>query len=387
MNHGARQHALLSASGAYRWMSCTPSARLEDQEPESRSSYASEGTLAHEFAEVELRFRTGEYTKRKYNAARKKLIDSEDGQKYYSSGMDGYVNEYADYVMSKLRPGAELIIEHKMEIPYVPDGFGTNDAIIVGDGELEVIDLKYGQGIPVSAVDNPQLKLYAMGALHEFSLMYDIETVRTTVVQPRLDSISSWSLPVNELNLWAVNEVRVKASLAHHGEGEFVSGDHCKFCKIKHKCRKLHDDAMESAKHDFASPETLTDDEILDVYEQIGLFRDWLNAVENYVFEEAKNGKKWEGYKIVEGRSNRKWADEEKVFEALRAAGYKVKDIQQVKLQTITNITKLLGKDKFESVLGELVYKPEGAPTLVPESDKREEFHSAINDFKDFSNE
>lgn len=375
MEHAGRKHALLSASGASRWLHCTPSARLEEKFAQSASSvYAEEGTLAHEFGDINLRFYLGHIDQKTFNAEVKKLR----ANKLYTSEMEGEVEKYTSYVKeafaeAKSRtPDAVLLIEERLDFSHlVENGFGTGDACIIADGVLEVIDLKYGQGIKVDATANPQLLLYGIGALRVFDLAYQIDKVKLTIVQPRLDSISSWEDFSEEIITWGEEVVKPKAAKAYSGEGEKEAGEWCKWCKVKAMCATLAKRNTDLAKLDFEEPHLLTDKQILGVYSQIPMLVDWAKAVETHMLKEALNGKKWEGLKVVEGKSNRKWADEEKVERELLREGFVKVDFTTTKLKGLTDIEKLVGKKEFPKLLGPHIIKPIGKPTLAPESDKR----------------
>lgn len=389
VKHSERAHALLSASGASRWINCTPSPRLEEELNivDAGSDFAKEGTLAHEFGDLGLQLLSGQTPKK---VIEKEMVRQRKN-KLYTDEMEPQVEKYTDYVMEQLTAAQQvddlaiLSIEEKLDLTHlIEDGFGTGDAIVIADGTLEVIDLKYGKGIQVEADDNDQLKLYGLGALDNYDMMYDIHTVRLTIVQPRLDHISTWTIPVSHLHAWADKIVRPKAKMAYAGEGKTCAGDWCKWCKVKPRCRRLAEDALSLAKHEFKKPDLLEDDELLAVYKQIKGLTDWAAAVASFIKSEAIAGKKWEGYKLVEGRSVRKWADEKAVYDHL-IAGYDADKIQNTKMKGIGDITKLVGKVSFAKHLTPFVVKPPGAPTLVPESDKRQafSFNSAKDDFAD----
>jgi hypothetical protein len=385
-NHKDRKHALLSASGASRWLNCTPSARLEEKfEDSADSPYAAEGTLAHEFGELGLKKAMKLITLAQYNKKYKELQKSE----HYSAEMDTEVEKYVTFCLEQFNvakkdcPGAEMLIEEKVDLTeFIEDGFGTCDNNIIADIILEVTDLKYGRGVKVFADENEQLMLYGLGALRLYDLCYDIHTVKLTIFQPRLDHYSSWEISVEDLENWGETVVKPKAKLAYAGEGLQCAGDHCRWCKAKAKCGTLASHNTRLAKHEFQDPHLLTDDLLLKVYEQIGMLTDWANAVSTHILKEALAGKKWKGYKLVEGKSNRKWVDEEKIKEKLIDEGYKSDKILNTKLKGIGDIEKLVGKKEFPALLGEWVDKPQGKPTLVVESDKRPEFQNPENDFK-----
>jgi len=374
-DHAERAHALLSASGASRWINCTPSPRMEEKfKDKPSSSFAAEGTLAHEFADIGLRVISGQMPKRSYNKELKILLANE----YYAPEMTGEVQKYIDCIMedflvaNKATNGeALLLIEQRVDLTeYIPDGFGTNDAIIIADGILRVYDLKYGKGIRVSAIDNPQLKLYGLGAMLEHELSYDIHTVQLGIIQPRLDHVSTWSIDAEDLREWGETVVKPKAKEAFEGKGECIPGDWCRWCKAKARCKALANQNVDMAKHDFQDPKILTDQELLEVYKQIPSLTSWAGAIEEYLLCEAKAGKVWEGYKLVEGRSNRKWSDQDEVFNFLKAR-YPLGDISETKLNALGKVEKFLTKPIFENMLGQMVIKPQGKPTLVEESDKR----------------
>ena len=388
VNHAERKHALLSASGAARWLNCTPSARLEEQFEESATSvYAAEGTLAHEFGELHLRKNINEIDEEKLLTEVSKLEESD----LYSPEMDEEVDKYVTYVMEQLTeakkktPGAILLIEEKVDLTmFIEDGFGTNDSIIISDGTMEVIDLKYGKGVKVDAKENSQLMLYGLGALIDHELTYDIENVRLTIVQPRMNSISSWEISAKDLREWGFKEVKPKAMLAYAGEGIQKSGSWCRWCKVKARCATFAAQNMKVAQHEFKNPHLLTDKQLIQVYEDMPQISDWINAVANYLLEEAMKGKKWPGYKLVEGRSNRKWIDESKVAETLLEKGFKADKFMISKLGGICHIEKLVTKKEFPTMLGEFVTKPPGKPTLVSEDDNRPAMgiEQAKEDFK-----
>lgn len=379
-------HAVLSPSSASRWLSCTPSARLEMQYPDKAGDYAKEGTLAHEFGELRLKRYSGEIDNLEWTERTSELVKDS----LYSESLEEYAGNYADFVWEKYllaqktTSDAVLHIEEKIDLTaYVPEGFGTGDAVILADGTMEIIDLKYGKGVQVSAVENKQMMLYALGALDMFGFMYAIHTVRMTIYQPRLDNVSEWEMPVEELLMWGMNELAPRAKMAFAGEGSFNPGKHCQFCRAKAQCRALAEKNMEIAQHEFDDASLLSDAEISKVLEQMDIFRNWMSAVEEYALQAALNGKTFPGFKLVEGRSNRKYVDEKKVADRLIENGYKSDLIYEpAKLKTITAMEKLVTKKAFTAILGDLIIKPQGKPTLVPVSDKRQEWNSAENDFK-----
>lgn len=374
VNHSERAHALLSASGASRWINCTPSPRLEEGFANESSSFAEEGTLAHEFAEINLKASLRLIDGDEHG----KLWDEHSKNRHYSIEMEAYIETHIDYVLEQFAeakrktPDAILLIEQKVDITHlIEEGFGTCDVIIIADGTLEVIDLKYGLGVRVSAEDNSQLKLYGSGALEAYDLMYDIHTVKLTITQPRMDSVSSWEISAEDLRQWGEEVVKPKAQIAYAGEGEQVTGDWCKFCKASPRCKAQADKALELAKLDFAEPMLLTDAQLIDIYGQSPQISKWLTAVTDYLYKEALAGKKWEGYKLVDGQNRRGWTDEEKALEVLQENKFKYKDLVAIKLKGIGDIEKLVGKKVFPKLLGDVVAFKKTSPSLVPESDKR----------------
>jgi hypothetical protein len=385
--HEERKHAVLSASSAYRWLNCTPSARLEEKFVEENSSvYAKEGTLAHEFSEAALRLHSKLLTTRAYN----QLIKGLKANKLYSPEMDTEVDKYVNIVLEELAVSkkqtsdAVLMIEEKLDLTkYIEDGFGTGDALIIADKTLKVIDLKYGKGIRVNPENNPQLMLYGLGALEAVEIFYDIDTVELMVVQPRLDHFAKWAISVEELKAWAKNKLVVAAAKAYAGEGLQQAGSWCQFCKAAPKCATLASVNMKLIDDQFSDPHLLKDQHMIDIFNKSSQITNWLNAVTGYMLKEAIAGKIWPGLKLVEGRSNRKWSDEEKVKETLRAFNFTDEQILTIKLQGITAIEKLLGKKRFAEILSDLTIKPAGAPTLTGKDDPRPEFkNNAENDFE-----
>lgn len=373
------RHALLSASSSKRWLNCTPSARLEEQfTGDTGSVYAEEGTAAHALAEHKLK----RMLKRR---SRRPVSD------YQCDEMEECTDEYTAYAMEQIELAKQgcsdpivLIEQHLDYSAYVPEGIGTGDLVIVADGALTVIDLKYGKGVAVEAEWNPQMMLYGLGALELFDAIYDIDTVRMTIYQPRLESVSTWEISVSDLMEWVEMELRPKAALAIRGEGEFRCGSWCRFCKAKNTCRARAEEYLKLAQMEFKASALLSDEEIAEVLKVADDLAKWAADVYAFATDEAINhGKQWAGFKLVEGRSNRKYTDEEEVAEAAKAAGYT--DIYKSTLVGITEMEKLMGKKKFAEVLGKLVYKPQGKITLVTESDKREAVMTATAeaDFKE----
>ena len=361
------QHAILSASGAYRWLKCTPSARLERQFKDEQSPYAAEGTRAHAAAEQLL---TKElFPDRK--VAEPKFDDKE---------MEIAVTRYVDICMEKViaarkrTPDADIQVEARVDFSrWVPEGFGTGDMVIVADDTLEIVDLKYGKGVPVSAEGNPQMRLYALGAYEANSILYDIKTIRMTIVQPRLDSVNSDEMSIEDLITWG-DSIKDTAKLAYDGEGECQAGDHCGFCKARHLCRALSNACLdEFYNHGGKKTSLLLDTEVAEVLDMADMIIKWAKDVQNYAFDQAVNeGKNWPGYKLVEGRSSRKITNAEAAAQALLDADFTAEDIYKPQeLRGITDLTKLVGKKKLTDTIGQFIDKPPGKPTLVPLSDKR----------------
>lgn len=388
MAHAERAHALLGASKAAQWINCPPSARAQESVPEKRSAYADEGTLAHELSEVKLRRRLlpcDSKERKRLDAAMAYVKQNP----MYGPEMESAVNDYVEiveerFMAAKARSAdAVLMLEEQLDFSeWVPDGFGTGDVVLIADGVLEVIDLKYGKGVPVSAVGNPQLRLYGLGAWSAYSFLYDIREIRMTIVQPRLDSVSDDTMPVDELLQWAETVVKPAAALAYEGKGEFLAGDHCRWCKIKGNCRARADANMKALEYEFRDPATLSLDEvgqILYVTEQLAA---WASDVKEYAFEQAVRGESVPGWKLVEGRSNRTITDKEKAREALAAAGIEPDDYLKPRdLLGIGDLEKRNGKKVVAELLGDLIVKPAGKPVLVVETDRRPELNSVDQDF------
>ncbi|TQS71929.1 DUF2800 domain-containing protein [Ornithinibacillus gellani] len=370
------KHAILSASGAHRWMNCTPSARLELEFEDSSGEAAKEGTAAHELGEHKLR-------------AALKILTKKPTSIYDSEEMERYTDEYVQFILEELAAVKQitkdplLLIEQRLDFSnYVPEGFGTGDCVIVADDVVHVIDFKYGQGVLVEAENNPQMMLYALGALNLFDAIYDISAVKMTIYQPRRENISTFEISKTSLIDWAENTLKPKAELAFKGDGEFKPGEWCRFCRASVDCRARAEENLKVAKFEFKKPPLLTDGEIAEILLHVNDLTKWANEIFAYATNAAvQQGKQWAGFKVVEGRSNRKYADEEAVAEATKKAGYE--DIYKQSLLTITNMEKLMGKKKFNEVLGDFIIKPSGKPTLVPVSDKRPEINisTAKNEF------
>lgn len=376
--HSERAHALLSASGAHRWLNCTPSALLEDAEPEDSSDAADEGTAAHALGEHKIK-----------RALR--LRSDRPTSEYEDDAMGDYTDAYRDFVLERWEmskqhdPSAVISLEQRLDFSHwVPDGFGTGDCVIVAGNHLTIIDFKYGAGVLVDGWDNPQMKLYALGALQAYSWMFDIHTVDMIIYQPRRDNISQYTLTVDDLLTWANETVKPTADIAAKGEGEFAPGAWCQFCKLKYTCRARAEQNLEIAQWEFEPPTELTEEELVRAYKLLEPARAWFNDLEKYMSEQAiDKGKAWPGLKIVAGRATRAYTDADKVAEAAKKAGFT--DIFDRKLLTLTRMEKLMGKKTFTEVLGDLVVNKEGKPKLVPDSDRRAAIssRSAADEFGD----
>ena len=371
------QHALLSASSSQRWLNCTPSARLEEHFENTSSIFAEEGTAAHALAEYKLKKYLGTNTE--------KPVSEFDGEE-----LEYYTGMYLDFAIEVIEKAKEncndpiILIEQKLDYScFVPEGFGTGDIVVVADNTLDIVDLKYGRGVVVMANDNPQMKLYALGALVLFDFLYDIENIRMTICQPRLENISTFEMSKEELLNWAEKELKPKAELAINGEGEFIPGEHCRFCKARYTCRARADEMLSLAKHDFKLPAMLTEEEIAEVLNLSQRISQWADDVYAYATEKAINeGIQWKGFKLVEGRSNRKYINEEEVIKTCMENG--ITDIYKQSLKGISEMEKLMGKKMFSELISTLIEKPKGKITLVPESDKRQEVkNTAEIDFKE----
>ena len=371
------KHAFLSPSGSHRWLNCTPSAMLESEFPGGSSSAAEEGTAAHAFCEHKLKKALRRRSKRPVSD-------------YDSDEMQEYTDSYVDYVLEQLEVAKQtckdpmVLIEQKVDFSeYVPDGYGTADCIIVSDDTMRIIDFKYGLGVLVDAEQNTQLMCYSIGALNIFDSLYDIKQVTMHIFQPRRENVQSWTIPADELKAWAENELKPKAQMALNGEGEYHPGEWCQFCKAAVRCRARAEEKLRLAQQEFKMPPLLTDSEIEEVLTILPDLTKWADGILAYATDAAVNhGKEWNGFKVVEGRSVRKYKDEELVAQAAKDHGYT--DIYRQSLITMTEMQKLMGKKQFEKILGDLIVKPQGKPTLVPVTDKRPAMNvtNANNEFK-----
>ena len=375
------KHAYLSASASHRWLACPPSAKLCANIPDQASEYAQQGTDCHELCAYLVEKALG-----------REVIDPTENLTYYDAEMQNCAEEYRNYVLEQIEAAKEfckdpqVMIEQRLDFSrWVENGFGTGDCVIVADEVLQIIDYKHGLGVLVSTGDdehggNSQMMCYALGALEVFGDIYDINQIKMTIFQPRRENISTYTISRDNLLKWANEVLAPTAQLAYVGEGEFKAGDHCTFCKVKATCRKRAEYNLELAKYDFEMPATLDDTEIAAILEKVDEMISWGNDIKEYALQQAQSGVHFEGWKVVEGRSNRKYTDEAAVAFAVKDAGF---DPYEKKLLGVTAMSTLLGKKKFEELLGGLIYKPPGKPALVPESDKRPAMNTAIEDFNE----
>ena len=368
------KHAILSASSSHRWLNCPPSARLCEAYEDKGSAYAAEGTDAHTLCEFRLKQALG--------------IPAEnpiENLSWYNEEMEDCAAGYAAYVTELLETAKQtcsdpvVLIEQRVDFSrWVQDGFGTADCIIIADGVLNIVDYKHGKGVKVSAEGNTQLFLYSLGALEIFDGIYDIETVRMTIFQPRLSNISISEVSKTTLLEWADTELTQKAKMAYEGQGEFHCGEWCRFCKVKAECKERAEANLALDKYDFEEPALLDDEEIADILGKVDALTAWAADVKEYALQQAVSGKEWSGWKLVEGRSNRKYNNDAVVAATVEGAGF---DPYERKVLGITAMQKLLGKSRFEELLAPYIERPQGKPTLVPESDKRPAINTAKNDF------
>ncbi len=378
-------HALLSASGASRWLNCPPSARLEEQFPDTTSEAAKEGTLAHSMAELKVEKYFTPMAKSAYTRKLNKL-KKED---LYTKEMDSYTDDYLEHVKGIVLsfPTSPNVMWEKTlrYTDYVPEGYGTADCLIIGGNTLYIIDFKYGKGVPVSAENNSQMRLYALAAISEYGMLRDIQTVNMVIFQPRLDSISTDQMEAAALIDWGNTYVKPLAELAFKGGGEYTPGEHCRFCRAKAQCRARanQNSALEEFKN--VLPPLITAEEVGSLLLKAQDLAKWAKDLEEYALKACLSGETIPGWKAVEGRSNRKFTDTDAAFKELTEKGLAKEELLYVKKPiTLTETEKLLGKKEFDAALSDFIEKPPGKPTLVKEDDKREPYrvNSAENDFK-----
>ena len=368
------KHAVLSASSSERWLNCPPSARLCEAYEDKGSDYAAEGTDAHTLCEYRLKQALG--------------IPAEDpieNLSWYNEEMEECAAGYAAYVVELLETAKQtcsdpvVMIEQRVDFSrWVQEGFGTADCILIADGVLNIVDYKHGKGVEVSAEGNTQLSLYSLGALEIFDGIYDIDRVCVHIFQPRKSNVVSSMMDKADLYEWADTELTEKAQLAYEGQGSFSCGEWCRFCKAKAECRERAEANLALARYDFQSPALLDDEEIADILGKVDALTAWASDVKEYALQQAISGKEWTGWKLVEGRSNRKYTSEAAVATTVEGAGF---DPYERKVLGVTAMQKMLGKTRFEELLAPYIEKPQGKPTLVPESDKRPAMNTAKNDF------
>ena len=380
-------HAVLSASGASRWLACTPSARLEEQFPDSTSEYAKEGTLAHEVCELKVRKNLIEQMPtRTYNTKLKKLKENELWQDEMDKSTDVYL-EYIQELVHSYSCSPAVMVEKKVDFSqYVPEGFGTADCIVIAEGTMHIIDFKYGKGVAVSAENNPQMKLYALGAYLEYSMLYPIEKIKMTIVQPRLENEASESeIFVAELMDWAENVVKPLAEKAYKGEGTYIAGNHCRFCRAKATCRERARMNLEASKFEMRAGALLSDTEVGEALKMAQDLAKWAEDLKEYALTESLKGKIIPGWKAVEGRSVRAFKDTDLAIKTIVDSGIDEALLYERKQLTLAQIEKLLGAKQFKELVGELVEKAPGKPTLVLETDKRKKIVNRITAEEDFN--
>lgn len=384
MGHADRDHAILSPSSAKRWINCTPSALLAEAAGSKSSVYAEEGTLAHEIAEYALtKYKEGEYDP---------IIDEELPvndehlkNPLFSIDMANYIRDYCDYVigegyeMARADGFSEMFLERKVDITdYAPDSFGSVDVTLVSDKTIHIIDLKYGAGVKVTADHNEQMMMYALGALKDLGALRDIANIRMTIAQVRLDHYDTFEMSKSELLDWAEKVLKPAGKAAIQGKGKQVMGSWCGFCPVKAQCRAQRD-AILADFDEKPEPLLLSDEEIIDLIGKIDTYKSWIESVNKYVYDRAIQGYKWEGYKLVAGRSSRVIKDEAKIRQALLNE-FLEDEVLNIKLKGIGDLEKLLGKKVFSARFGDAIESRPGAPKLVPESAKGVEY-SPLCDF------
>ncbi|QAT51362.1 DUF2800 domain-containing protein [Caproiciproducens sp. NJN-50] len=369
-------HAILSASSADRWLHCPPSARLCESYADKGSDYAAEGTDAHALCEYKLRRALGLPAE-----------DPTDNLTWYNEEMNDCAAGYAAYVLEQAEAAKQIcadpvvLIEQRVDFSrWVEGGFGTADCIIIADGTLRVIDYKHGLGVLVSAEENPQMQCYALGALELFDGIYDIETVGMTIYQPRRDNVSTWEISKDALYRWADEVLKPTAELAFAGDGNYLCGEWCGFCKAKANCRARAEANLALAQYEFKLPPLLTDEDIEDILSKADELVSWASDIREYALRQAVSGRKWAGWKLVEGRSNRRYINDAVVADVVERAGF---DPYERRVLGVTAMQKLLGKSRFGELLSPYIEKPQGKPTLVPESDKRPAMSTAEADFNE----
>lgn len=384
-NHKQRAHALLGPSSAHRWLTCTPSAVLEDSFPDTESEAAREGTLAHEICEIKLKHFfhiDGIDSERKKNLRVNKLKKNE----LYKSEMDGFTDDYLDYVRSlalACTSAPTVLVEASLDLgQYVPESFGTVDCLMLQGNTLHVIDFKYGKGVPVDSERNPQLMLYALGAHEMYKIFYNIQLIELHIVQPRISNTSTYKLTINELNEFG-KKVKEIAPIAFKGEGEFKpSEEACRFCRARTQCRARAMDNLKLFPEIEKQPPLITNAEVGEYLRQGADVANWLKDLQDYALSQCLAGEEVPGWKVVAGRGSRDWTDQEQAFEKLKANGIDEALLFERKALTLAQVEKTVGKTNFESLVGDMVVKHQGKPTLVVETDKREVYNNMDENLK-----
>jgi hypothetical protein len=372
-DHSSRAHALLSASSAARWLACPPSAVAAEAYENADTDYTREGTIAHEVAEI---YANGD------------KVNMEVTTVDITSEMIECAQGYRDYIQEQTKSDtAVVLLEQRVDFsPWVPDGFGTADCIILQGDTMDVIDYKYGKGVAVSATDNQQMKLYGLGALNDYGFACDIKTVRLHIYQPRLNNISVDEIQVDALLEWAEKTVKPTAAKAAKGKGNYNPGEHCRFCPHAGRCRALTKQCTEYVEtHGMrAGVEILAPWEVAEVLRMEPLVSLWLKRVKDQALTTMLNGGEVPGYKVVAGRGSRAWADDLEVAGLLKGAGYSTEDYTKTEVLSVAAMEKALGKKKVAELLGGQILNHTGSPTVAPETDKRPVYDPVAEAKKDF---
>lgn len=384
-----KSHAVLSASSSHKWLKCTPSARLEEKFPNKTSDFMTEGTLAHEIAEFKVRaYFLEPITKTTYTRRLNKLKKAE----HFDNEMIAHTDTYLEYIKGEAMKTSSrpfIAVEQRIDFSkYVPEGFGTADCILISGDTLQVIDFKYGKGVKVDAEENPQMKLYALGVLEQYGMLYNIKAVKMTIIQPRIDNISSYEIPIESLIAWGENVVKPQAQKAFMGLGEYRQGEHCRFCRAKGACEFRAKENMKVVEEIRNTTGVVSNSELGEMITKTDGIEQWIKDIRAYALELLLKGEEVEGWKAVEGKSNRKLVDIDKAFEILEANGYDSAILYEKKPLTLTQLEKTIGKAKIAEAIGDYIEKPKGAPTLAKESDKRGPYKtSAVEEFKNLESE
>lgn len=382
-------HALLSPSAAHRWIHCTPSVRLEEGVKDEGSDFAAEGTLAHAIASRKILETLG----RPHDEQDREI--GELRERYYSEEMEGYTDTYRSIVLEKFNEAktrskdAQLLVEVRLDFgAFLPDAFGTADAVIIADDLMEVIDFKYGKGVKVDADHNPQMMIYALGALDEFLLDYDIKRVRMTIVQPRIDNLSECGMMVGELTAWRTVTLKPAAEKAFAGVGDQVPGEWCQFCKVRATCSAIAEKARQVCNEDFREARLISDEDIPGLLPLVPVLKGWLEDFASHALQRALDGATIKGYKLVEGKSNRQITDSDALLGALLVKGFQ-RDVllKKPELRPIGELEKIVGKKAFAEIGKPWLVKPQGKPTLAEESDKRPVWKPKETADEDFDNQ